>query len=250
MTEQSPAGSTSTPVKRVLFETLSATVEQNTCVMQGLHEITFHLDKPITFTAGQYVSVFLPEIKHPLPFSIASSPTQHEQITLGIEIVGEGTKLLCGKRVGESVVMKGPFGMFTMGAENNVCFLAGGVGITPFMSMLRWIRDARAQKNATLLYSCKEPHQFMWFEELSKMPEQHPNTKIVFTLTRDAPADWKYKTGRINEQLIRESISDITNTVFYCCGPPVFINAMQQLVISLGAPPANFRREAWHSAST
>ncbi|MDD9953665.1 MAG: FAD-dependent oxidoreductase [Candidatus Woesearchaeota archaeon] len=233
------------PAKPPPFQEFQATVTEMDTHHRDLWEFYFKLDKPIHFVAGQYVSIFLEGI-HPLPFSIASSPVHHDTLGLGIEIVGEGTTALSHLKPDDTVTMKGPFGHFVMGEEPKVCFLSGGVGVTPFICMMRWIRDTSEDRQATMLYSCKKKDQFLWFDELEDMNRNNENLHAVFTLTKEEPDDWPYRHGRITPEMIKEVLPDYKEHVYFCCGPEAFINGMQEVVKQLGVPDENFRREAWH----
>ena len=232
---------------KIQFWTFDAEITAMHNPLPGLYVYRFRLDKPITFVAGQYVSVFLPG-KKPAPFSIASSPEQHDALELGVEVVGPVTTAMSQMKVGDRVPLKGPFGKFVMtDTEQQVCYLAGGVGITPFMSMLRWIRDTHQDgRHATLFYSCKTQDQFLWREELETMMRECPNMKIILTITREAPPSWPHKTGRIDEKMIREAITDVPGTVYYSCGPVPLIDAMFALLRTMGVPESNLKREPWH----
>ena len=229
------------------FDTFQGTITEMDTHHRGLWEFKFKLDKPIHFTAGQYVSVVVPNHAKPAPFSIASSPEDHDTLDLGVEIVGEVTTAMSQLQPGDVVTLKGPFGNFVIpDTQRKVCFLAGGVGITPFMCMLRWIRDTSPDKHAVLFYSCKTKDQFMWAEELEEMHKSNANIKVVFTLTKEEPGEMRCETGRISEQMIREQLPDFKEYMFFSCGPPGLIDAMFQLLASMGVQQDMLKREAWH----
>jgi len=232
--------------KKIVFDNYDATITNIQQPMDTLRVFVFKLDdKKINFIAGQYVSVIYPGT-HPAPFSIASSPENHDIVELGIEITGGPvTSKLKDAKVGDKAVLRGPFGTFTLAGEKKVCFLAGGVGVTPFMSMLRWIRDTNQDVKATLFYSCKVEKQFLWLDELEQMALSHVNIRIFPTITKEAPADWIHKTGRINETMIRECLPDFMEHTFYSCGPPALIEAMFTMLKSMGVSENNLKKEKW-----
>jgi glycine betaine catabolism B len=233
--------------RKIIFDNYDSTISSIEEPMDNLRVFKFKLDnKSINFTAGQYVSVIYPGA-HPAPFSIASSPQIHDEIELGIEITGGPvTSKLKQAKVGDKAVLRGPFGTFVLQGEKKVCFLAGGVGITPFMCMLRWIRDTNQNDiQATLFYSCRVKQQFLWLPELEQMQREHPNIKIVLTVTRETPPDWKHRTGRIDERMIRETIPDFVEHTFYSCGPPALIDGMFGMLKALGVPDEKMKKEKW-----
>ena len=231
--------------KKVVFDNYDAVAEKIEVKMETLRIYRFKLNKPTNFIAGQYMSLIVPG-STPAPFSIASSPEEHDMIELGIEITGgPHTSKIKELKEGDHVTLRGPFGTFTMQGEKKVCYLAGGVGITPFMSMLRWIRDTHQTTEATLFYSCKVKEQFLWREELEQMTKTHTNIKVVLTVTRDDPPDWHHEKGRINADMIKGFLPDYLEHTFYSCGPPALISAMFELLRSMGVSDDRLKQEKW-----
>jgi glycine betaine catabolism B len=232
--------------KKIVWDNYDTIVTKVDAPLDNLKVYQFKLvDKKINFVAGQYVSLIVPG-STPAPFSIASSPEVHDMIELAIEITGgPHTSKINLLKVGDHTTLRGPFGTFTMRGEKKVCYLAGGVGITPFMSMLRWIRDTNPDVEAVLFYSCKVKQQFLWMDELDEMAAKHPNLRIILTVTRETPENWMYRTGRINADLVREIIPNFQEYSFYTCGPPALIDAMFGVMKELGLPEDRLQREKW-----
>ncbi len=224
------------------FDSYDAELVEKKNVHDKLWIFRFKLDKKIEFKPGQYVSIFL-EGEKPAPFSIVNSPVEKEIVELGVEIIGNVTKKMSEMIIGERVQIKGPFGRFVVGEEKKFCMLAGGIGVTPFISMMRWVRDFETDKSSVLFYSCKTKDHMIWFDELEKM--QSEKTKTVFTLTRDVPEGWVYYTKRISEEMLLEELPDYKDYVFYCCGPAQYIETMFHILRKMGVPEQNLKREAW-----
>jgi ferredoxin-NADP reductase len=228
--------------KKIFFDTYESTIEQIAAPAEDLRIVKFRLNKPISFAAGQYVSLSYPGVR-PAPFSIASSPEQHETLELGIEIVGgPNTSRLKAAKPGDKVMLRGPFGNFVLDGQKKVCFIAGGTGIVPFLSMLRWIRDTNQEIDATLFYSCKAG-KFLWLEELEQLAGER--TRIVFTCTRNTPAHWQYLSGRIDERMVLQEMPDFAERTFFICGPREFIEAMFSVLKGMGVPENRLKREVW-----
>jgi glycine betaine catabolism B len=233
---------------KIVFDNYDAVVTKITRQMDDLYiyEFTITPPKQANFIAGQYMSLIVPG-STPAPFSIASSPARHDVIELGIEITGgphtSKIKLL---KEGDHVILRGPFGTFVMQGEKKVCYLAGGVGITPFMSMLRWIRDTHQDDiQATLFYSCKTKDQFLWPDELEQMTKTHTNIRVILTVTREDPPGWLHEKGRINPEMIKGFMPDYLEHTFYSCGPPNLIDAMFGILKEMGVPEDRLKREKW-----
>jgi len=200
--------------------------------------ITFRPAQKIEFVPGQYLSIVM-EGMRPTPFSIASSTAQHD-IEFGIGVYGESTTALRDIPIGTKVILRGPFGRFTLHDERRVCLLAGGVGITPFASMLRSLRDTGSDVDVVLLASGKQKRQILWFDELSAL---RPPLRAVFTLTEEQ--DPSLHHGRIDAAFIREHVPDFAQRTFYACGPPMFVDVMFAAFKELGVPEERMIKEAW-----
>jgi ferredoxin-NADP reductase len=205
----------------------------------ALFTITFKPETKIEFLPGQYVSVVI-EGKRPAPFSIASS-TQDGGVELGIGVRGEVTAAIRDLEVGASVILRGPFGRFTLGDDKKICLIAGGVGVTPFVSMMRSLRDTKSDIDAVLVYSTKKKESILWHDELLAFTTP---LRTIYTLTGEH-ASRPYLCGRITRELITSEIPDYAGRVFYLCGPDVFISAMVALLGELGIPEEGIKRESW-----
>lgn len=219
------------------FDREAVVIEKN--IVDDAHfTILFRPHNPMTFIPGQYVSVILDDMR-PAPFSIASSARRGD-IELGIGVHGAVTTALRDTTIGTTVVLRGPFGRFTLGDEKKVCFLAGGVGITPFASMLRTLRDAGGATDAVLLASAKHRAQLLWADEFLAL---RPPLRAVLTLTQEH--DPMLHHGRIDAAFIRSQVPDFAERTFYACGPAAFIDAVFAALAELGVQPERMRKEAW-----
>jgi ferredoxin-NADP reductase len=231
--------------KKIVFETYDTTVISVQRPVPDLCVFEFKMPKPVNFTAGQYFSILVPGVG-PAPFSIASSPERHDVIELAIEITGgKHTSWINQLKAGDTCQLKGPFGNFVLRGEKKVCFLSGGVGITPFMSMLRWIHETKQPVQATLMHSCRVKDQFLWMDELQEMSKANDNLRVVLTVTREDPPGWLYEKGRINEEMIRNFLPDYMETTFYSCGPPALINGLFDMLKKMGVPEERLKQEKW-----
>jgi glycine betaine catabolism B len=232
--------------KKIVFDNYDTIVEKIDVPLPNLYVYQFKLvDKKINFIAGQYVSLIVPG-STPAPFSIASSPEVHDMIELGIEITGgPHTSKIKELKLGDHVTLRGPFGTFVMQGEKKICYLAGGVGITPFMSMLRWIRDTHQDVQATLFYSCKTKADVLWLGELEMMSNTHPNIRVIITVTREDPPNWSHEKGRINAEMIKNFLPDFSEHTFYSCGSPALIEAMFGILKEMGVSEEKLKREKW-----
>ncbi|USN96068.1 MAG: hypothetical protein H6797_03245 [Candidatus Nomurabacteria bacterium] len=189
---------------------------------------------PFTFQPGQYAAISFSHNFRPTParcFSIVSSPTQQETLQFSMRTRGRFTTALSKVKKGDIVKVRGPFGGFVFDAERDkdVVLLAGGIGITPFMSMVRFASTIHADCDIVLVYSCASQDDVPFRSELIKMQDQNPRLKVVFVIGH-GPVDkfekQEVKSGRITPELLDEVTGHhYGDKTFFLCGPPPFINA-------------------------
>jgi len=129
------------------------------------------------------------------PFTISSSPTQGGRIAVTVKGCGDYTRKIGRTRPGDEARVEGPFGRFSYVHHDPPCFLfiAGGVGITPIMSMLRCLRDRRDGRTAVLIYGCRTERDIIFREELDRMLG---NVSTIYVLSEAGP-DWHGERGLV-----------------------------------------------------
>jgi ferredoxin-NADP reductase len=181
--------------------------------------------RPFHFLPGQFQFLRLLDSNVPAeehPFTIASSPSQPERISLTIKACGNFTALIDRIRVGDRAIVHGPFGRFSYDLhadEGHLVFIAGGVGITPLMSMLRAMRDRGESRRVTLLYASREVNDIVFGPELAAMEgRQCPALKVVHVLSQP-PSWWAAETGRVDASRLHEWCQGLEDKAFYLCCP-------------------------------
>jgi len=206
--------------------------------------LTLKTERAFLFKAGQFCFLRLNKDKlyarH--PFTISSSPKENE-LCFKVKLTGRFTKVLSELEKGEEVIIDGPFGIFTIEDERkNLVFIAGGVGIAPFLSMIkdRMIADGKIQ-NVTLLYGSKTKEDIIckgWLDGIKK-----DWFKKVYILNNNHslsdPEIHKYETGHINKEIIKKHIENMDNSVFYICGPELMKNSLKETLNELGVNKQN-----------
>ncbi len=205
--------------------------------------------KKIVFIPGQWISLWLlkedGKPKESRPYSISSAPTQNDHLELTIKVKGNFTqqvdKLIEGSRIG----VAGPYGKFCYEDKmKDIVMIAGGVGIAPFMSYLRYINDKHLPTHATLLFTNRTPEDIIFHKELQELQRKNSNFKTVFTITRpETSHDWNGHTGRINDEMIMKHIPDLKNKIFFICGANQMCFDITKLLIQMGAPAENVKKE-------
>lgn len=224
---------------------------------------TFRMLRPegFDFAAGQFVTIRLQAEGKPLVrcYSISSAPEAAGYLEISVKRQGVVSGMLHATvRPGSMLAIKRPNGKFTYpdGDDRPIVCLAGGVGITPLVSMFRHALAAEPMRPATLIISAKDERQVAFRHELDFLTERHPQGKVVI-VTSGGPfalmgagggsAIARF-SGRINEALLRKVVPDITNSIYMICGPAAMMNAMRELLASIGVPAPQIRYEAFEAA--
>lgn len=206
---------------------------------------SFYFKKPFNFNfkSGQYIKIFL-DITNPDErgtsryFTISSSPLDSGFIVITTRIIRSSFKLkLSSLRHGELVRAFGPLGYFNFDAKNKrpKIFLAGGIGITPYHSILRYIDSKQLKLGArvTLIVSFSSREEVIFFEELKEIESRNSNIRVVYTLTNDNNMYPEFEKGRINTDMIKKYTQD-KDGEFFIVGPEAFEVNMIELVKDLG----------------
>ena len=198
----------------------------------------FNPDSPCTYRAGQHMSVRLP---HENPdnrgtirsFSLSSSPTEQDLTITTNQGESSFKKKLFSLSTGNTIEARGPGGGFILREEDlgHHVMIAGGIGITPFRSMLTYVSDKQLSMPITVLYSNRTPEEIVFHKYLDQVSQQNPSIHMVHTLTRQSPPSWNGRIGRIDEAFIREFCRGQCR--FYVCGPLPFVETMVALLSSM-----------------
>lgn len=180
-------------------------------------------------------------------FSMANAPPSNSLEFFVSLIGGKLTSKLATAKVGDVYYISAPYGQFKfdINSGNKLLFLAGGTGLAPFFSMLQYIIAKGTKPDVMLLYSVKFPDDIIEKEKLNQMLAQLAG-KMVVTVTRPKPEDnWTGETGHMDANMIKKYVPDATSRISYICGPPAFVKAVKEGLVSLGVPEKEIRAEMW-----
>jgi ferredoxin-NADP reductase len=210
---------------------------------------------PFEYLPGQFLTVMVQMDGKPVKrsYTIASSPTQHDyvEITVKHKEGGEVSGFLhTGVREGDLLDLSAPSGSFTFTGRECKCILliGGGVGITPLMSVLRYLTDRSWPGDIYLLYSCRTAQDIIFGEELEYLQRRHPNLHVVIAISRPEGTGWKGPTGRITKELISQSVPDLASRYVHICGPVPLMEAVKKMLAELGVPKERIKTEAFGPA--
>ncbi len=230
---------------------MEGTLKSREEIAKGTILATFNLlGQAIQFSPGQFVIIKIPNLLYPderygrRNFSIVNSPNTKGIIQIATRISESGfKKTLLETPLGSSVELGPIAGHFLLPetSDRPLVFIAGGIGITPFMCMLSYIQEVRLPYTITLLYSNKDKESTAFFNQLESFAKSIPGLKIIFSMTEDP--NWQGETGRIDAAFIKKYVPDLQKPFFYVVGPPAMNDAVYQTLIDLQIPPENIKRE-------
>lgn len=216
--------------------------------------LAIRLTKPagFSFAPGQAIRLTIPSgasngAGEARAFSIANAPHDTDlQIVTRLRDSSSFKQTLKAMPDGAQLQITGPLGSFTKdtGHARPTVFLAGGIGITPFLSMLR-DADHRGDLNqTTLFYSNRSPADTAMLAELQKLDTANPEFALVATITdlQDGH-DWQGETGYINAAMLARHLIDTKTPIYFCVGPARFVSAMSEMLTSAGVGAADIRVE-------
>jgi predicted ferric reductase len=197
--------------------------------------------RQLAYQPGQFMFLKLrrpgrPSEEH--PFTISSSPTQREVITATIKQSGDFTNTIDQTIAGDAAFVEAPFGRFSFVHHKapRLLFIAGGVGVTPIMSMLRYLRDTDDRRPVVLIYGNRTEQDIIFRKELLQLPS---NVKVVHLLS-EPEENWQGLRGYVTAEIIREHGGPILdNGHVYLCGP---LAMMDKIIYALGSLGVKDRR--------
>jgi ferredoxin-NADP reductase len=225
-----------------------ALIKEKREVAKGTLFVTFDLlGEEADFRAGQYFWVELPDIGHQddkglrRHISVVTSPTERGILGLATRLRDSAFKqTLAELPVGAEVDVEEPKGQFALPEDSSrpYVFIAGGIGITVFRSMLRFIRDERLSYRVTLIYSNRDRESTAFLDELQELEGQLPDFRLVLTMTDDA--GWDGESRRVDAAFLADYLGDSLNDVtFMVAGPPGMAEGVEGQLAEAGVAEEN-----------
>lgn len=188
-------------------------------------------------------------------YTISSSPSRPYTLSITVKKVPMGWMsnwLFDNMRPGVECMASGPFGKFscTNFPAQKLLFVAGGSGITPLMSMLRWIADLAYNVDVTFINNVSTPSDVIFQQELLHLSTRL-GTRLRLSIIPAAPSPgipWHGPTGRINDMLFKSHVPDLGQREVFVCGPPGYMAAVKSVLISLGLSSNRYHQEAFGTA--
>ena len=213
---------------------------------EGVHRFDY-LPGQFHFLTFQRASNLPVEEHH---WTISSSPTTPGVLCSTIKESGDFTASIGKTKPGDIALVDGPFGRFSYTLhpdERELVFIAGGIGITPLMSMLRHIHDTQAQRSVILLYANSSEEDIVFHNELADM-ERAGASRLHVVHVLSKPSDgWRGERGRLDEDKIKRlSGPELTRRAFYVCAPPDLLDLTIRTLRSANVPAARIHFERFN----
>ena len=207
---------------------------------------------PFTYLPGQFLTFTVSPNGKPVKrsYTIASSPTHRDFCEVTVRHENQG--LVSGylhERVheGELLQVTAPSGKFTFAGQdaNSIVLIGGGVGVTPMMSVIRYLTDRSWHGDAYLVYGCKNDTDVIYREELEYLSKRYANLHVTLVVENVLTTSWPHLTGRITKDLLTNAVPDIASRHIHLCGPKPMMEAVKTMLADLGVPANQVETEVF-----
>jgi ferredoxin-NADP reductase len=217
--------------------------------------MAFYFEKPagFDFKAGQFSNFTLidpPETDDEgnlRSFSIASAPWEEDLMVATRMRDTAFKRVLKGVALGTQIMVDGPFGSFTLhrDASRPAVFLAGGIGITPFRSMILDATQKNLARRLFLFYSNRRPEDAPFLSELQEIEKRSQSFRCIgtFTALEKSRQPWHGETGWIDREMLARHLDGLAAPIYYSAGPPAMVAAMREMLLHAGVDEDDVRTE-------
>jgi len=219
-------------------------VKEKREVAKGTLLVVFDLQgEEVDFRPGQYFWVELPDRGYEdekglrRHISVVTSPTERGVLGLCTRLRDTAfKKTLAELELGDEVEVEEPKGDYRLPEDtsSHYVFVAGGIGITVFHSMLRWIADTGAPYRVTLVYSNRDRESTAFLDELQELERTLPDFRLVMIMTDDS--GWDGESRRIDADVLRDHLGELGDSTYLVAGPPAMVEAVAGQLSEAGVP--------------
>ena len=215
---------------------------------------TIHLKWPegydVSFKTGQFITCFWPdEPTYKRAYSLSSCALDRGFYEFTVKRDGKmGTRIVDWIKPGTKMMVLPPTGKFlpVYEPDKHLVCIAGGSGVTPFRAFVREATRQKLQTKITILYSVRTTNDVIFNNEFRQLERENPHFKFDVTCTRLPSNDpWTGRRGRIDAAWLKHHTRDLSETVFYACGPTTLVEFAEGVVFELGVPKTQMKTEKW-----
>jgi ferredoxin-NADP reductase len=231
-----------------------ARIKEKHEIAKGTLLVTFDLlGEEVDFRPGQYFFVTLPDIGHQderglrRHITVVTSPNEKGVLGFATRMRDSAFKRSLGELpVGAEAEVETPKGKFVLPDDPSrpLVFVAGGIGITVFRSMLRYIREERLPYRVTLIYSNRDRDSTAFLDELRELEQALPEFRLILTMTQDP--GWEGETRKVDAQFLKDYLeSNLNQLTFMVAGPPAMTEGVQHALEEAGVKEENVIAERY-----
>ena len=231
--------------------------------LRASHEVAagttaFHFDKPagFAFEPGQAVDLVLPAkpdagaetLRH--TFSLVSAPFEDELVIATRMRNSAYKRALAAMAPGGRAIVENPSGSLTLDGDRSrgAVFVAGGIGITPFISILRQAAHERSAQRLALVYSNRRPEDAAFLAELQQLERDLRSFRLLATMTdmSSAAVQWPGETRLLDAELVTRPAQDMPRPIYYIVGPPGMVEGVRSALAQAGIDDNDIRSEEFY----
>lgn len=207
---------------------------------------------PFTYVPGQFLNVafWIGGGRMNRSYSISSSPHEREHLDITVRREPRGAvsrHVVDLLRKDDLIEAGGPVGMFTFTGEeaDSIVLISGGVGITPMMSISRYLTEQEWPGDIYFIYACRTPDDYIFSKEIAELEKRNPKLHVAVAMSRAEGTDWKGHRGRITKEWLAETVPDLTSRRIHICGPIPMMDGTKALLDELEVPKEQVKTEAF-----
>ncbi|MBT0960682.1 FHA domain-containing protein [Denitromonas iodatirespirans] len=211
------------------------------------------------YKPGQFATLYLNIDGKPVArsYTLSSTPSRPHTISHTIKRMpaAEGQQpgmvsnwLHDNLKEGDEIEISGPYGEFSCHDYPNdkVCFISGGSGVTPMLSMTRWLLDTLAKVDIVFVHAAKTEADIVARQELEYYASRHPNLHLIFILSQvGCTSSWAGYRGRLNTAFMEMAVPDFKNRTLFVCGSQPFMQSVREQMKSCEFPMEHYHEESF-----
>ncbi len=212
-------------------------------------------DSWFRYSPGQFISLELPMPGGPIlrTYTLSSSPSRPLSISVTVRAqeASVATKwMLDNIKVGDRLRAYGPGGIFSFHNHpaDKYLFISAGTGVTPMMSMTRWLFDDGIHTDVRFIQAARRPSELIFRSELERMAMRVPDIQVSYVVSEDDPySAWTGYRGRLNQLMLELMAPDYMEREIFCCGPAGFMQGVRDILNAAGFDMSHYHEESFEA---